>query len=138
MKRIVLLGASGSIGLQTVDVIRQHPDLYELKAYSVGKNIDALRKLLSEYPVDTVCVQQEADAEGSGRETKTQLEEFQSAVASVKIAGILRVDRFIADDGKVYVLMFVPEAEIKKALPSDSEFAQRVIDKYLGSLDDEE
>ena len=30
------------------------------------------------------------------------------------------------------------EAEIKKALPSDSEFAQRVIDKYLGSLDDEE
>ena len=45
---------------------------------------------------------------------------------------------FIADDGKVYVLMFVPEAEIKKALPSDSEFAQRVIDKYLGSLDDEE
>ena len=78
--------------------------------------------------------QQEANAEGSGRETKSQLEEFQSAVASVKIAGILRVDRFIADDGKVYVLMFVPEAEIKKALPSDSEFAQRVIDKYISSL----
>ena len=62
MKRIVLLGASGSIGLQTVDVIRQHPDLYELRAYSVGKNIGALRKLLAEYPVDTVCVQEEADA----------------------------------------------------------------------------
>jgi hypothetical protein len=30
--------------------------------------------------------------------------------------------------------MFVPEAEIKKALPSDSEFAQRVIDKYISSL----
>ena len=26
MKRILLLGATGSIGLQTVDVIEQHPD----------------------------------------------------------------------------------------------------------------
>ena len=28
MKRILLLGATGSIGLQTVDVIEQHPDLF--------------------------------------------------------------------------------------------------------------
>ena len=28
MKRILLLGATGSIGLQTVDVIEQHPDKF--------------------------------------------------------------------------------------------------------------
>ncbi len=28
MKRILLLGATGSIGLQTVDVIEQHPDQF--------------------------------------------------------------------------------------------------------------
>ncbi|MBR2761949.1 MAG: hypothetical protein IKD66_12385, partial [Solobacterium sp.] len=35
MKRILLLGASGSIGLQTIDVILQHPDLFELAAFGV-------------------------------------------------------------------------------------------------------
>ena len=80
--------------------------------------------------------QQEANAAGSSS-TKSEFEEFQTAVASVKIGGIVRVDRFIADDGKVYVLMFVPETEIKKAMPSDSDFAKKVIDKYLGTLDED-
>lgn len=62
MKRLVLLGASGSIGIQTIDVIRQHPDLYELKAYGVGRNTGALRKLLAEFPVECVSVQEESDA----------------------------------------------------------------------------
>ncbi len=62
MKRIVLLGASGSIGMQTIDVIRQHPDRFELKAYGVGKNIDCLRTLLKEYPVPCVSVEREEDA----------------------------------------------------------------------------
>ena len=30
MKQIILLGASGSIGEQTLDVIRSHPELFEL------------------------------------------------------------------------------------------------------------
>ena len=81
--------------------------------------------------------QQEANAEGTSS-AKSEFEEFQTAVASVKIAGIIRVDRFIADDGKVYVLMFVPENEIKKAMPSDSDFAKKVIAKYLGTLDEAE
>ena len=81
--------------------------------------------------------QQEANASGSSS-TKSEFEEFQTAVASVKIGGIVRVDRFIADDGKVYVLMFVPEAEIKKAMPSDSDFAKGVIEKYLKTLGEEQ
>lgn len=79
--------------------------------------------------------QQEANAAGNSS-TKSEYEAFQTAVASVKISGIIRVDRFIAEDGKVYVLMFVPENEIKKAMPSDSDFARGVIDKYLDSLDE--
>jgi|GEM_PF-5875114 len=74
----------------------------------------------------------------SGSSSDSEHKTFQSAVASVKIGGIINVDRFIADDGTVFVLMFVPEAEIKKALPSDSEFAKRVIAKYIASLGDDE
>ena len=80
--------------------------------------------------------QQEASNDGQSK-TQKEIEQFQSSVASVKISGIMRVDRFIADDGTVYVLMFVPQDEIKKALPSDSEFAQKVMDKYISSLDED-
>ena len=81
--------------------------------------------------------QQEADAEGSEGERAQELKEFQSSVASIKVSGIMRVDRFIADDGTVYVLMFVPESEIKKAVPSNSEFAKRVMERYIASLGEE-
>ena len=62
MKRLVLLGASGSIGTQTIDVVLQHPDLFEIIALSVGHRIDVLQKILEKVDVKVVCVQAEADA----------------------------------------------------------------------------
>lgn len=82
--------------------------------------------------------QQESEAAGSDGETQKALKDFQSAVAAVKISGIERADRFVAPDGTVYVLMFVPDAELKKALPANSAFAKKVVEKYLGSLGSEE
>lgn len=62
MKRIVLLGASGSIGLQTVDVVRHHSDLFSIRAISVGHNIAQLETLLAQLPhVQKVCVAEESD-----------------------------------------------------------------------------
>lgn len=49
MKRILLLGASGSIGKQTIEVISKHPHDLELVGVSVGNNVDCLRELLSLY-----------------------------------------------------------------------------------------
>ena len=40
MKHISLLGATGSIGTQTLDVIENHPEAFQLVAFSSGKNID--------------------------------------------------------------------------------------------------
>jgi len=62
MKRIVLLGASGSIGLQTIDVIRQHPDEFSLVAFGVGRQVDKAREILKEFPVSLVSVSLEEDA----------------------------------------------------------------------------
>ncbi|HHW38914.1 MAG TPA: 1-deoxy-D-xylulose-5-phosphate reductoisomerase [Bacillales bacterium] len=39
MKKISLLGATGSIGTQTLDVIKLHPDHFKLEAISIGKNL---------------------------------------------------------------------------------------------------
>ena len=63
MKRIALLGASGSIGTQTVDVILQHPDLFDLVSFGVGARIETARTLLKQFPSITLCaVKEEADA----------------------------------------------------------------------------
>ena len=49
MKRIILLGASGSIGTQSIDVIKEHPDELCLVGAGVGKNVEYLKVLLEEF-----------------------------------------------------------------------------------------
>ena len=68
MKKIILLGASGSIGTQTIDVIKHHQDEYKLVAFSVGKRIQEVRNILSEFDVKEVCVSSEDDAQMLSKE----------------------------------------------------------------------
>lgn len=49
MKNIVLLGASGSIGTQAIDVIKQHPELFNLIGISVNQNVDYVKELLTAF-----------------------------------------------------------------------------------------
>ncbi|WP_096154606.1 MULTISPECIES: 1-deoxy-D-xylulose-5-phosphate reductoisomerase [Bacillus] len=63
MKRISLLGASGSIGTQTLDVIRQHREQFQLVAFSVGKNIQFAEEVIGEFSPKLVSVQSKEDME---------------------------------------------------------------------------
>ncbi|ANB57601.1 1-deoxy-D-xylulose 5-phosphate reductoisomerase [Anoxybacillus sp. B7M1] len=56
LKYISLLGASGSIGMQTLDVIRSHPDQFCLVAMSIGKNHEAARAIIEEFHPELVAV----------------------------------------------------------------------------------
>lgn len=47
MRRISLIGATGSIGVQTCDVIEQHPDLFELEAYAFGTNVEVAEEWIN-------------------------------------------------------------------------------------------
>ena len=77
--------------------------------------------------------------EGGDSETEKELQNFTQTVSSITISGIMRVDRYIAEDGTVYVLMYVPTEEVEKALKNkdNSEFANRVLDKVYGLSDAE-
>lgn len=55
------MGASGSIGTQTLDIIREHSDKFQLAAFSVGKNIDLARKIIAEFKPELVSVQNHQD-----------------------------------------------------------------------------
>ncbi len=57
LKKISLLGATGSIGTQTLDIIREHPHEFRLVAMSIGKNIALARKIILEFQPEIVSVQ---------------------------------------------------------------------------------
>lgn len=59
MKRIALLGATGSIGIQTLDVIRLHPEEFSLYAMAFGRNIDKALPLIKEFSPNLIVVQDE-------------------------------------------------------------------------------
>ncbi len=48
-KRVVILGASGSIGKQTLAVLRQHPDHFQLLGIAVNQRIEALLPVIDEF-----------------------------------------------------------------------------------------
>ncbi|MBQ8292596.1 MAG: 1-deoxy-D-xylulose-5-phosphate reductoisomerase [Bacilli bacterium] len=49
MKNICLLGATGSIGKSTLDIIRANPQKYCLKAFSFYNNIEEAKKIIKEF-----------------------------------------------------------------------------------------
>lgn len=61
MKYISLLGATGSIGDSTLDVVRRHPDAYQVVAMACGRNIDKMRELIREHRPRLVSVERESD-----------------------------------------------------------------------------
>lgn len=63
MKHISLLGATGSVGTQTLDVIREHPDSFKLVAFSSGRNIELTRQIIAEFQPALVSVTQKEDCD---------------------------------------------------------------------------
>ena len=61
MKEIILLGATGSIGTQALEIIKRHHE-YQVEAISFGYNITLARDIIKNYPVKYVSVIKEEDA----------------------------------------------------------------------------
>lgn len=50
IKRIVLLGASGSIGAQTLDILKKEKNSFDLVAFSVGFNTRKIHSIIKSFP----------------------------------------------------------------------------------------
>ncbi len=62
MKKIILLGASGSIGTQTQQVVRSYPEIFEIIGISVHSNIETAFTMIKEFNVKKVVVYLETEA----------------------------------------------------------------------------
>ncbi len=86
LKKISLMGATGSIGIQTLDVLREHPEEFKLVALSVGKNIIEARKMINEFTPSLVSVQLKKDADQLIRELPSSVKVLYGEEGLVEVA----------------------------------------------------
>ena len=56
MKNVVLLGATGSIGTSSVDVILQHSDIFNLYAVAANSSVAKVAEIVHKFKVERVCM----------------------------------------------------------------------------------
>lgn len=77
MRKIAILGSTGSIGTQTLEVVREQGDI-KVTAMAAGSNIDLLEKQIREFAPVLVCVWDEKKA----KELRTRTADLKVRVVS--------------------------------------------------------
>ncbi|HEV2730611.1 MAG TPA: 1-deoxy-D-xylulose-5-phosphate reductoisomerase [Terriglobales bacterium] len=90
MKRIAILGSTGSIGRSTLSVVESYPDRFEVVSLAAGKNIEAALDQAKRWKPRVISVSSEAHAEKLRRELKaaglTEVEVAHGPSGAVRVA----------------------------------------------------
>ena len=62
-QRLSILGSTGSIGVQTLDIVRQNQELFEITSLVAGRNWELLARQAIEFDADTVVIADESKYE---------------------------------------------------------------------------
>ena len=89
-QRLAILGSTGSIGVQTLDIARENPDRFEVRILTAHRNWEQLARQAREFDADTVVIADKACYEPlrealAGTDTKVYAGE--EAVAQVAAGG---------------------------------------------------
>ena len=60
MKKIGLLGSTGSIGVQTLNIVREMPSQFSVKYLSANNNVNLLIEQSKEFKPDVICIVNES------------------------------------------------------------------------------
>ena len=93
MKSICLLGATGSIGQSTLDIVERHPDRFRIAALSANSQVDKLVELCLKHRPQYACIAQESLLP----ELKAALRH--AGVATEAVAGLKALEQLAADSG---------------------------------------
>ncbi|MCX5712996.1 MAG: 1-deoxy-D-xylulose-5-phosphate reductoisomerase [Candidatus Omnitrophica bacterium] len=96
MKRIAILGSTGSIGGSTLQVIKRHPDKFKAAALTTNSNIDLLFRQIEEFSPESVCVADEKAAERLKprlKNKKTRL--YSGNLGLTELISCERIDRIV-------------------------------------------
>lgn len=93
MKKIAILGSTGSIGTQTLDVVREHPDELSVVALAAGRNKEKLREQIREFHPKVVSLSEEKMALEMKKELAgTGVEVLSGMEGLMAVAGIEEAD----------------------------------------------
>jgi 1-deoxy-D-xylulose-5-phosphate reductoisomerase len=91
VKAITLLGSTGSIGTQTLDIVAQYPDQFRIVGLAAGRKVDLLAEQIRQFKPEIVAIH-----------SAEQLPELQAAIAPLDYAptiltgaeGVVEVARY--------------------------------------------
>lgn len=113
MKNLSILGSTGSISKQTMDVVRQYPEKFKVVGLSANTNIEVLREQINEFKPLAVAVMDEEKAEEL--KEKVDIPVFSGIDGLIKIATLEKADTVInALVGSVGILPTIEAIKKKK------------------------
>ncbi|MBD2328605.1 1-deoxy-D-xylulose-5-phosphate reductoisomerase [Alkalinema sp. FACHB-956] len=91
MKALTLLGSTGSIGTQTLDIVAQYPEQFRIVGMAAGRNVELFAQQVRQFQPEIIALQDES-----------KLEELKAAIADLKPqpiilageAGVVEVARY--------------------------------------------
>jgi 1-deoxy-D-xylulose-5-phosphate reductoisomerase len=96
MKRIAILGSTGSIGCSTLNVIESNPERFQLVTMAAGRNVTTALKQARQWKPKVLSLATEQDAEIARRELKaaglTEIEVVHGQAGTVRVATHPEVD----------------------------------------------
>ncbi len=92
MKYLYIVGALGSIGMQTLDIVRNNPYEFKVVGLSVGRNIELAKKIIEEFKPEIVAYR-----------TNEKLELSYKPIEYYGDEGLLEVSKYSKYDNEVFV-----------------------------------
>ncbi|MGA1301067.1 MAG: 1-deoxy-D-xylulose-5-phosphate reductoisomerase [Burkholderiaceae bacterium] len=99
-QRLAILGATGSIGASTLDLVRRHPDRFEVVALSAHRDHEGLLRLVEAFKPKVVCLSDPLAAEhfrqALGQSSQRHVFGLAGPEGLCELAGLAEVDTVVA------------------------------------------
>ncbi|WP_423456271.1 1-deoxy-D-xylulose-5-phosphate reductoisomerase [Ottowia sp. VDI28] len=92
-QRVAILGSTGSIGTNTLDVVARHPEHFEVVALTAATQVDAMLAQVARFKPRVVAMASEAHACALAEKIR------QNGLDTVVTAGAEAIERIASDDG---------------------------------------
>ena len=93
MKKLSILGSTGSIGTQTLDIVRNNPDEFRVVGLTANKNIELLKNQINEFKPEAVGVMDEEKADLLKQNVDINV--YSGIEGIIKIASLNEIDTVV-------------------------------------------
>ncbi len=93
MKNLSILGSTGSIGTQTLDIVKNNPNEFKIIGLTANKNIELLRKQINEFKPEAVAVM--GNEKADELKEKTDINVYSGMDGIIKIATLSNADTIV-------------------------------------------